>query len=133
MTAFAIAPVKDATIKITSRTTDPGVAVIAFDGVLGHRDPRPILEPLLTSVHEAARAAQIRKVVVDIRNLRFMNSSSFKHFVAWVKANNSLEAGQRYQLHFVLQPSHHWQKVSIHALGCFSTDPITSENATEDE
>ena len=29
------------------------------------------------------------------------------------------------------QPAHHWQRVSIHALSCFSTDPITSENAPE--
>ena len=34
---------------------------------------------------------------------------------------------QRYGVHFVLNPAHHWQEVSIHALSCFSAEAMTVE------
>jgi hypothetical protein len=66
-------------------------------------------------------------VTVDFCGLRFMNSASFKYFVSWIKTNDADK--RRYTIRFLLNPAHHWQEVSIHALSCFSMDTITIEKA----
>jgi hypothetical protein len=129
MSLPGISPVKDATVTIDVRANGAAGAVVTFAGVLSHRDPTPLLKPFFERLHAVAVEQQRREVAVDLRELRFMNSASFKSFIAWVKANDALPAGQRYKIRFVLNPAHHWQEVSMHALSCFSIDAITVEQA----
>lgn len=124
---LGVAPVKDPTIEIVARGDGSDGAVLELAGVLSHRDPSALLAPFFQALHQQMVAQQRRKIRVDLRKLRFMNSASFKHFVGWIKANGGLPDGQRYAVHFVLNPAHHWQEVSIHALSCFSAEAMTVE------
>ena len=116
--------IKDATVTIES-TREGDAAVIAFRGVLGHRDPGPLLEPFFKSLLDVVGANALSQVRIDFTALRFMNSSSFKAFIAFVKRNGALEPQLRSRIQFVLNEGFHWQEVSIHALRCFSVDEIS--------
>jgi hypothetical protein len=122
-----VAAIHDATVTVEAHADGPDRAVLVFGGTLGHRDPGPLLRPLFTDVHRTLVETRRREVRIDLRALRFMNSASFKYFVTWIKANGALPPGDRYRIHFLLNPRHHWQAVSIHALRCFSADEITVE------
>jgi hypothetical protein len=119
-----VVSVADDTVTIQAWADHPTSARLEFQGVLGHREPKLILELLFRQVHDAMLSQRRNLLTMDLRELRFMNSSSFKHFVALVKQNEGLGPGQRYEIEFLLNPAHHWQEVSIHALRCFSMDSI---------
>jgi hypothetical protein len=118
--------VTDPNLTIETKAAGARSTLVRFAGTLAHRDPGPVLRPFFEELHgHMTREARL-EARVDLRELKFMNSSSFKHFIAWVKRNGGLPVGQRYKIVFVLNKEHHWQQVSIHALSCFSTDAIES-------
>ena len=123
--------IKDSTITIETTGVAP-VAVVAFTGVLGHRDPGILLDPFFNELHDVMKRQHLSSVRLDLRALRFMNSSSFKSFIAFVKRNGALPPAQRVRIHFVLNEKFHWQEVSIHALRCFSVDEIAVEKVKID-
>ncbi len=129
MDASAIETIKDQNVRIEAKSGGTHLLVLEFAGVLSHRDPGLLLQPFFNEVHKRMTSDGGREVRVDIRDLRFMNSASFKHFVTWIRQNGSLPPAQRYKIHFLLNPQHHWQEVSIHALSCFSMDEITVDKA----
>ena len=49
-----------------------------------------------------------------------------------IETNGSYDE-ERYKIHFLINPEHHWQQVSIHALSCFSMDAITALRAWQRE
>jgi hypothetical protein len=120
-------PVRDQSVTIEVRENAAGAPVLQLAGVLGHRDPGPLLSPFFDALHRTMIAGAQHDITVDLRELRFMSSASFKHFVSWLKANGAEPPERRYRIRFVLNPAHHWQEVSIHALSCFSPDEISIE------
>jgi hypothetical protein len=112
---------RDGSLRIEVSTEGPDDLVATFEGALGHFEPEKILAPFFHRLHAAMLAGQRRRVVIDVRGLRFMGSASFKHFVTWLKANQAEPAERRYAIHFRLGRAHHWQEVSIHALSHFSS------------
>jgi anti-anti-sigma factor len=85
------------------------------------------LEVLAKKLHEEAQRLHTTKIVVDLRELEFMNSSCFKAFVHWLTQIQDLEIKQQYRLHFVSNPNLHWQRRSLAALSCFAVDLVTIE------
>src|SRR4051794_8182602 len=106
-----VTPIKDANVRVGVHGDGPDTVVTEFSGVLSHRDPTSLLQPFFKELHQAMVDGGARRVVVDVRELRFMNSASFKHFVTWIRANGALPPVKRYGIHFVLNPAHHWQEV----------------------
>ena len=78
----------------------------------------------LGQLHEVARRMQVDEVVVDMRDLEFMNSSCFKCFVSWIAAIQDMPTDSQYRLRFLASASTHWQRRSLHALRCFAVDLI---------
>src|SRR5687767_6639753 len=70
---------------------------------------------LLTELHADAVVRRVTEVVVDIRELRFMNSSCFKKFVTWVTTVYDMEPDRRYMIRFLSDQNKHWQKRSLMA------------------
>lgn len=87
------------------------------------------LDTLLTRTHAEARKHTPGEVVVDLRDLEFMNSSCFKSFVSWITSIQELEPDQQYKVRFVSNPKMHWQKRSLHSLRCFAVELITVTEA----
>jgi hypothetical protein len=83
------------------------------------------LEKLLTRTHAEAKRLSARKVVIDLRELEFMNSSCFKCFVSWISDVQELPESQLYKVEFLSNPQLHWQKRSLHSLRCFAVELIT--------
>jgi hypothetical protein len=74
------------------------------------------LERFMLAVHEEARRTGAREVVVDVRELEFMNSSCLKSFVWWISSVQALGSGNQYRITFVSSPAMYWQRRSLGAL-----------------
>ena len=104
------------------------------DGVLTTRfrgtadvEAKPALDHYVEALHGEARRLGATKVVIDLRELEFMNSSSFKVFVTWLAQVQEMPAENQYRIHFLSNPSMHWQRRSLAALSCFAVDLVTIE------
>jgi hypothetical protein len=78
-------------------------------------------------LHKEAVRLSASKVIVDFRELEFMNSSCFKIFVAWLAQVRDLEATQQYRIHLLSNPNLLWQRRSLAALSCFAVDLVAIE------
>jgi hypothetical protein len=104
-----------------------GIRIVARLGGNADYAAMDALEMLLTRVQAEASRLGVAEVLVDLRQLEFMNSSCFKSFVSWISDVQELEPAQRYKIRFVSNPALHWQKRSLHALRCFAVELITVE------
>lgn len=86
------------------------------------------LDGFLKQLHRLAVDAKVPEVVVDMRALEFMNSSCFKHFVAWINTLQESPADAQYKVRFVADQKKHWQNRSLGALACFAVDLIRIES-----
>jgi hypothetical protein len=75
-----------------------------------------LLGPYLRQLHEHLCGADARLVVVDLRDLYFLNSSCFKAIITWIGSINSLGESQRYQVQFVTNPRLSWQKRNLQSI-----------------
>lgn len=79
----------------------------------------------LSEVHARAVGGSATEVVVDLRQLEFMNSSCFKKIVTWLTRVEEVEADSRYRIRFLSNPRLHWQRRSLHALRMFAIDLVS--------
>ena len=84
----------------------------------------PALDELIGKIHAEANKQSISEAVIDIRELEFMNSSSFKTLITWIMQIKELAQEQRYRLRFLSNPEQPWQKRSLETLRCFADDLI---------
>jgi hypothetical protein len=83
------------------------------------------LEMLLTRSHSEAVRLGAKDVVVDLRQLEFMNSSCFKCFLSWITEIQELDPDSRYKVNLLSSSQLHWQKRSLHSLRCFAVELIS--------
>jgi hypothetical protein len=88
---------------------------------LGARDA---LELLLPRVHSEAQRLVASEVVVDFKDLEFMNSSCFRSFVSWVSDLQDLPPDKQYRIRMLSNASMLWQRRSLHALKCFANELV---------
>lgn len=79
----------------------------------------------LAEVHAQAVRAGATEVVVDLRQLEFMNSACFKKIVTWITRVEEVEAASRYRIRFLSNAKIHWQRRSLHALQMFAMDLVS--------
>jgi len=70
-------------VSITSRLED-GVLRVTMTGSLESRDPRGTFDPYWSALDEAVRREGVKKVVLDIRSLDYMNSSGILTLARWL-------------------------------------------------
>jgi anti-anti-sigma factor len=85
---------------------------------------KPALADFLTQVHEAAKSRAVSEVVVDLRDVEFMNSACLKTIVTWIFVARELPETDRYQILLVSDPSVLWQRRSVQALSCVATELV---------
>jgi anti-anti-sigma factor len=119
-------PKLDAPVLSTDATLADSVMTVRFRGT-ADVEAKPGLDHYVAAMHEEACRIGTSKVVVDFRELEFMNSSSFKVFVTWLSQVQELPADKQYRIHFLSNPSMHWQRRSLAALSCFAVDLVTIE------
>jgi anti-anti-sigma factor len=100
--------------------------VVELDGTADQHTADRLTE-FFKVVHESAVQTHEPAVVVDMRRLEFMNSSSFKALVNWVSNIQDLEPEQRYQIRVQSNVTIPWQKRSLQSLTYFAVDLVTVE------
>jgi hypothetical protein len=76
-------------------------------------------------VHREVQRQKIPEVVVNMRDLTFLNSSCLKALVKWIDAIDSCEDAFRYRLRFVSNPRHGWQRRSLETLKSMSDGSVS--------
>jgi len=82
------------------------------------------LSKFAAAAQQEALAVRPERVVIDFRELEFMNSSCFKSFVNWLQNLLELEPDKQYRIRFMSDPNKHWQARSLKALSCFAADLV---------
>lgn len=88
---------------------------------------RVALDRFLASLHEQTRQRSLGKVVVDVRELAFLNSSCLKSLVSWIIQIKDLPPDQRYQITFLSCEQLNWQKRSLFAILSLAPELVTIE------
>jgi hypothetical protein len=83
------------------------------------------LDQFIGSVHDEALRISAEEVVVDLRQLEFMNSSCLKTLVWWIGVVQDMAAGTAYRITFLSSPSMYWQRRSLHALACLASGLVS--------
>jgi hypothetical protein len=78
-------------------------------------DPQRDVEPFLRAIHDAALAAGLSELWVDVRSLSFINAAGIRLFVDWATRVLASPSGT-YKLTFLGNPSIPWQRSNLGAL-----------------
>jgi len=79
-------------------------------------NPNKILEPFFNKIHEGVLKLELKSVIVDIRNLAFLNSSGIKEVVNWILKLEKLPDNKRYIIKFVYNPDIKWQETFVSSM-----------------
>jgi len=82
------------------------------------------LRDVMTRLHAELVRVSAKEIEIDLRDLEFMNAACMKLFVNWVSEILESPEEQRYRLRFVSNPEVRWQRRSLMALQCFTTDVV---------
>jgi hypothetical protein len=85
---------------------------------------RTLLNQFLSTTDQHAQRLKIKEVEIDLRALKFMNSSCFKEFVVWVSNVKGHPKEGQYRMRFIASKKIRWQYASLHSLSCFAIDLI---------
>jgi hypothetical protein len=86
------------------------------------------LRDLMARMHAELVRVAAREIEIDLRDLEFMNAACMKLFVNWVSDILEAPEEQRYRLRFVSNPEVRWQRRSLMALQCFTTDVVVLDS-----
>jgi hypothetical protein len=116
------------TPELSGHVTQEGDGVVALR-LKGNADTRAMqpLDVMLKLLHAQVLEARIKEVVVDLRELEFMNSSCFKAFVSWLSDLQEVAPERQYRIRILSDSGKHWQRRSLGALSCFAVDLIRVE------
>jgi hypothetical protein len=125
MKTLDLAPIKDSGLELdASYREDRIVMQISGNADMGSVDR---LDSYLTLLHAEAARLAITRADVDLRGLEFMSSSCFKSFITWLGRVQQMPEPGRYGIHFISNPTMHWQRRSLRALQSFDTALVTIE------
>ena len=117
----AIEEVKSDTFRAAPRREGERL-VLEFSGS-GDMSAITLVAEFLKQAHSAAQLENTVEVCCDFRQLTFMNSSCFKSFVVWIDTVKNAE--RRYQILFLTDANHHWQRRSLEALRRLAANIVT--------
>ena len=102
-----------------------GPAELKLTGTIAMKDPREALGRFLRKVHEAVLADGEKDVVVDVAELKFVNSSAIRLFVDW--AMWLKDGSTPYKLRFKSDRSIAWQRTTFAALLSLAKNTLSVE------
>lgn len=97
--------------------------------LVGSADTRVMfpLESMMKALEREISRLGVQEVVVDMKELDFMNSSCFRSFVTWLCHVRDYERDRQYAIKFLSDSGKHWQSRSLHALSCFAHELVQIE------
>lgn len=123
MTPISLTPIDEGDFKASGQLEGERMALQLW----GNADMRvkARIDTFLEEADSKAIAAGVKEVVVDFRELVFMNSSCLKALVTWLGKVQDRPVNERYAVRFVREPAAHWQKRSFNALVAFASEVLT--------
>ena len=118
---MTIADIQTPDLKTTT-TVGPSTITGKLSGSAETDAMRP-LDAYLKGIHATALDQRL-PVTIDLRDLEFMNSSSFKAFVSWIRVLQDCPPQEQYRVRLLSDSNKHWQSRSLDALVCFAVDLI---------
>jgi len=120
---MTIRPVEDIDFTATAESGTPSLIIT----LVGNADlnVKVELDRFMGAVHEEARRVGAKEVVVDLKELEFMNSSCLKSFVWWISSVHDLAAAHQYRITFVSSPTMYWQRRSLNALAGLAAELVS--------
>lgn len=106
-----------------------GTPSVHLVGTLSHPAPQTVLGPFFEQVHARLLENTSPVVEVDLRDVVYMNSASFKSLIEWICLIQSPGALRRYRLCFLVDRKRRWQPTSVHALRCFAPELVEMTSA----
>lgn len=106
---------------------------VRFSGVIAMRHPAEQMAPLLRQVHEAVARSNLAEVEVDLRDVRFMNSSAIRTLVEWVDWVLCEPASRRYMIHFIANPNASWQCPTLHVIHTLGKEHVRVSYAAPEQ
>ncbi len=85
------------------------------------------LSSSLDRLHAEIIRSGAEQVTFDLRELYFMTSSCLKCLANLLARDADLDPAQRYLVRFLANPNLHWQRRSLEALSCVSTELVRIE------
>jgi hypothetical protein len=86
------------------------------------------LGTFLTAAHACATSYLASRMVVDVTELKFINSSCLKNVVSWLIAVKNDAKNRQYHIVFRTNPKATWQDRSFTAMACMCADLVTLES-----
>jgi len=126
MTAAAVLePIDESEFRANGKVETDRLAVHLW----GNADQRgmTLFGTFLEGVDREAAAAGVKEVVVDFRELMFMNSACLKWLVTWLRRVQERPPERQYGIRFLQDPEAHWQIRSFSALVAFGRGVLTVE------
>lgn len=111
----------------TATRRDGDRLVLVVEGA-AESDSTDALASAITSADQAAKAANARQIVADIRGLEFCTSSCLKVFASWVV---DMPAPAPYKIVFLSNPAHSWQRRSLKALTMCAPEVASVEESSK--
>jgi hypothetical protein len=99
---------------------------VVFRGTVSMRDPSRVVGGYLRRIHDTAVASKLPEVTVELRELKFMNSSGLRVFLEWVE--NIRTGAHRYRLRLRINKSVSWQRSSFFAIADLAPEFVTVES-----
>lgn len=101
---------------------DPVGDSVAMRGTLAMRDPGETVLPVLERLHRAVCEAGLREVQLDVRQLRFVNSSAMRVFFHWLRWIQQEPEDRRYRIAVLSDRTVGWQRLSLPTLRGLAPD-----------
>jgi hypothetical protein len=86
------------------------------------------LRSYLQTLHAENKRLGVKRVVVDLRELEFMNSAGFSTFIDWLVTLQEEPETSQYMVCYRSNAEYPWQRRSLHALQCLAVDLVTIES-----
>lgn len=89
---------------------------VCLSGNIGVEHPGKFMEAFFIEVHDAFIKAGVKEVRVDIKNLKFLNSSGIKEIVKWVLNIDQMSDETKYSLTILYNSDILWQEACISSI-----------------
>ena len=99
------------TLAYSEQTDDDGAvfASLQFNGDMDMQDPDSVFMPYIQDIHSQMSQNGIKKIQLDFRPLRFLNSSGIKLMVKWVQMMLILPPDKTYSMEILANSAVAWQ------------------------
>jgi hypothetical protein len=101
---------------------------VYISGCVNHPSPGMFIEPFISEVHNRTIEQNVKEIVVDITDLRFLNSAGIRELVDWVMKLGSLTEDKKYKIKFLCSNEYQWQESSISTLVYLNSECTSKES-----